>query len=399
MSNSTKYQAVKNHPGIYRKLVLRGSKWVEANKPYASIYLRDVGKPRRQRERRSFGSLKEAIEYRCFGSANRPQIVATETAKTFRQLRDEWSRIYRQSVEVSTWIRTESYLKHFKYFEELSVDSINSNVVDDWLLMLRSPDYLATQHSTRRDYRHEFSVLRSILKFHREATPTYQLPFLDRHRKLLDLGIRQVSPKKDLTVEEYNRFLVELRIICEGTALEYIYYIAVFQYSLGLRVQEAVALDFESFDFEKNEVTICHKIIWLRKKGHEAFVKRGTKANPGKIVPMPDLARAALNQWKLRSGLREGYLFLREGRIPQYRKIEYRFSQALKRAGLKFSATHVLRHAFLTEFYQQTHDLESTKRMAGHSSLKSTEKYIGVRSDHLKKQVAKLDEVQSKIKI
>lgn len=139
--------------------------------------------------------------------------------------------------------------------------------------------------------------------------------------------------------------------------------------------------------------------MWIRKKEHKDRVMDGTKANEGKTIPISDLANKAVKKWLIKSGVRSGHLFIRGENVPSYRSIEYRCTQALKRAGIPFTATHVLRHGSLSEFYEQTKDLMATKAMAGHTSLKSTERYVGVRRERLHEQAAQVSKALSSIEI
>ena len=67
----------------------------------------------------------------------------------------------------------------------------------------------------------------------------------------------------------------------------------------------------------------------------------------------------------MKSGVRTGMQFTTDDEMLTYRQIEYRNTQALRRAGLPFRATHLLRHASLTKFHDTSKDLLLTAKMAG----------------------------------
>ena len=129
------------------------------------------------------------------------------------------------------------------------------------------------------------------------------------------------------------------------------------QYGTYCRVQEAAALHFEDFDLSRNRLTINKKVLWPRARGHNTQIVSGSKANGGKEIPLGAFTAKVFKEWILKSGIRSGPLFLMEGSILEYRQIEYRYTQSLKRMGSRFSATHILRHASLTEFYDTSKDL------------------------------------------
>jgi site-specific recombinase XerD len=98
---------------------------------------------------------------------------------------------------------------------------------------------------------------------------------------------------------------------------------------------------------------------------------------------LSEFASRIFKEMALKFGVRSGPLFLIKGEIPTYRAIEHRYSRALKKAGLPFTATHILRHASLTEFYSCNKDLLATQRIAGHKKLETTAKYAKVRDETL----------------
>ena len=50
--------------------------------------------------------------------------------------------------------------------------------------------------------------------------------------------------------------------------------------------------------------------------------------------------------------------------------------KAREEAGLKKITPHSFRRAFATNFYNKTNDLNTLKKLMGHSSIKTTERYI-----------------------
>jgi integrase len=68
-----------------------------------------------------------------------------------------------------------------------------------------------------------------------------------------------------------------------------------------------------------------------------------------------------------------------------------RYTKALKKLGLPFRATHILRHASLTEYYEVCKDLKATARVAGHDDLRSTDRYAKVRDEALANNQRQMD--------
>jgi site-specific recombinase XerD len=54
----------------------------------------------------------------------------------------------------------------------------------------------------------------------------------------------------------------------------------------------------------------------------------------------------------------------------------------LDATGLAF-VIYDFRHSFATQFYEDTHDMESLRKVLGHSNLRSIMKYVHVSQDHV----------------
>jgi len=392
------------YPGIVKIVVFdeESGKWVEpkfGKKFFAQRYVRAID-GKRKRIRQSFETISEAKAFRNGTSVEKELQKANSTKEqmTFGTLVDYWKRDWLPNKDLSTQIRYVSYLKHFSFLWNYVVDEIEPTQIDQWIAHIKTPQYLARCHSTRCSYEHEFSVLRVILNFYSSRfNRNYRLPFISDHNAMLKVK-NKPTVKKDLTVDQFKAFIKELRDRCWGTKWESIYYLALMQYGIYGRIQDAAALSYESFDFGRNAVDINQKVQWLRGRGYDDRVVPGSKANGGKVLsPIPELAAQVFKEWVMRSGIRTGLLFQVDGKLVTYRQIEDKYTQALKKAGLPFSATHILRHAALAEAYESCKDLLLVQKFAGQKDLKSTTRYAKVRDDQVAETQKKMDDKLSSI--
>jgi integrase len=400
MSYKRKIEVVPGFPGIYRIQVLGKDmgKWSEPQRGAKFQVARSTKKMGgvAKREWEFFGSFAEAKAYRN-GSLQVPLpakdvFKAIPSGMTFGQLMEEWKANWLPSKQLPTQIRYLSYLQHFSFLKEKYVEEIRATDIDSWIAHVKTPEYLARFHSTRCDYSHEFSVLKCILGYYASRrNRNFLLPFLRDHPPMLKVKEKPRKPK-DLTVEQFKKFMVALRVAVVGKKCEVVFYVAVMQYLIYGRIQDAAALMYENFDFAANKIHVENKVQWIRKKGYEPLVVPGSKKNGGKSIEMSTLAIQFFREWVMKSGVRSGLLFTYEGGIVPYRVLEYRYSKALAAAGLPFTATHILRHASLTEYYDGCKDLKSTAYVAGHNEVSTTEKYSKVRNDSLVKNQQQMDE-------
>ena len=352
--------------------------------------------------RKNFETLAEAKAFRS-GATDEPEVESVSAAThlggssgdamTFDQLVEYWKTNWLPSVDLATQLRYRKYLKHFDYFSKMKVADIEPIHIDGWISFMKRPEYLESCHSTRCSYEHEFKVLRAILNYYSSrCNRSYRLPFLKDHRKMLKVKEVLVI-KKDLTVEQFKSFVEELRKSCWATKWEPIFYLALMQYAIYGRIQEAAALHVEDFDLVNNRLEIKRKVQWLRVKGYKDRIVSGAKANGGKVfAPIPELAVQVLNEWKLRSGIRSGLLFPIGGELITYRQIQHKYDLALKRASLPFRATHVLRHAALSEAYAACLNILTVQKLGGQKSLRATERYAKARDQQVADTQRQMDE-------
>ena len=145
-------------------------------------------------------------------------------------------------------------------------------------------------------------------------------------------------------------------------------------YSGGLRVSEAVGLDFEQVDFE-------HQLFRVLGKGRKE-----------RICMLGDPARDALVAYLARRGelgLGEpdapGALFVNyAGTRLTTRSVERAFEQYVAAANLPPEVTpHKLRHSFATHLLAAGADLRIVQEMLGHSRLATTQIYTHVNIQQL----------------
>lgn len=149
-------------------------------------------------------------------------------------------------------------------------------------------------------------------------------------------------------------------------------------YSSGLRISEALQLNYQDIDFQNRTVKVLGK---------------GSKE---RIVPIGERAILAISNYLvLRNCLvkdsREKALFLslrgkRMNSVNAYRVI----NQALKditEASQK--SPHILRHSFATHLLDNGADIQAVSEMLGHSSLSTTQIYTHISVEKIKEAYKK----------
>ncbi len=133
----------------------------------------------------------------------------------------------------------------------------------------------------------------------------------------------------------------------------------------GLRRAEAVGLDVADYASEEGALR----------------VRRG-KGNYSRLVPLPDGACAAIEEWLLVRGREEGPLLgpvLKNGKlVPRRMTPEAVFKRTWKRAleaGIRRFSPHDARRTFITGLLSAGADVVTVQRLAGHARVETTAGY------------------------
>ena len=140
-------------------------------------------------------------------------------------------------------------------------------------------------------------------------------------------------------------------------------------YSSGLRVSEAVNVNLNDFEDNKNFLRVLGK---------------GSKT---RLVPVGRFAQNAINDWavereKLSTNDNALFVNLRGNRIS-IRSVQERIKNIAIMQGLPPVNPHMLRHSFATHLLESSGDLRSIQELLGHSSLSTTQIYTRLDYQHL----------------
>ncbi len=139
-------------------------------------------------------------------------------------------------------------------------------------------------------------------------------------------------------------------------------------YRCGLRVSELTNLKIEDINFDEGIITI-----------------RSGKGDKDRIVPIDANTLDLIDFYK--AGAEKGYLILSErGGSLSTRQVERIVKKYAKKAGLKKNVyPHMLRHSFAVHCLKEGMNLRTVQKMLGHSSLTTTQIYLDLTGEDIKK--------------
>lgn len=200
---------------------------------------------------------------------------------------------------------------------------------------------------------HALSVASSFYAYAVSVDATDRNPLLHVDRPTVD---PDHSDTEGLTEDEMARLIAAARANSPRA-----YAVVVLLYTLGLRVDGALAADVSSLGYDRG-----HRTLTITKKG-------GATAK----LPLPPITVDALDTYL--AGRTDGPLFVtRSGarlREPEVWKLLRRLA---KRANLPQADTihpHVLRHGFITDALDQGVPLHVVQDAAGHKDPRTTQRY------------------------
>ena len=158
-------------------------------------------------------------------------------------------------------------------------------------------------------------------------------------------------------------------ILLQETAKHSIKAQAIFNTFLfaGLRKSELLKLEPQHVDLKSREIFI-HK----------------SKGNKDRVIPISESLYFVLRVWDRKRKKEHRYYNIADSSLRRLKR------NLVKDAGFNFTF-HQLRHTFGTYMVQNGVDLISVRDIMGHASLKTTEIYLSTSSEHLKKEIDKLE--------
>ncbi|NBW83301.1 hypothetical protein EBR21_16245, partial [bacterium] len=256
----------------------------------------------RKRVRQSFTNLDAARiwQNRLDEKSSQPtMVVGVDTHSTARlgthspavsgpllgEVYAEYHRRKLMRLSENTRRKYQQYVRlHLQDLMQLPIRSVTANTIDRWLDGARRKVQDGVSNSKRTSFMHELTFLNGLLNYYVEyyEDPEFKNPLRKRHRQ--DAFLCKAPPKhRDLTEDEFKRFLVELGKCSRG---EMYVAMATVQYYQALRISEVAAIHFEDLSLnwrnpEDSTLRVCRHMVYLREKGCKPVLMDGFKNATG----------------------------------------------------------------------------------------------------------------------
>ena len=161
-------------------------------------------------------------------------------------------------------------------------------------------------------------------------------------------------------------------------------FLPFFLLNTGLRLSEALALEYSDIDFEAKTITVAKHLLF---DGNRPVLEHSTKtASSKRTVILLDRVAEKLNPSNT------GHLFCNEnGSYLTKCQLSKRWAKWQKTYGTTVTA-HQLRHGFATMLFEAGVDLKDAQDLMGHSDIKTThEIYTHIRNKRKEETAKKLN--------
>jgi len=151
----------------------------------------------------------------------------------------------------------------------------------------------------------------------------------------------------------------------------------------GLRQGEVRALQVQHIDFE-------HRLLYVRQTFSEDELV-APKGGAERVVPLlPELAELLSDAMQ---GKQVGDFLVTDenGEVPSRQNFLHRLKAFQKKAGLRSWGSHSLRHYFCSALTRGEANIEAVRTLAGHSNVRTTQRYLHATGQDLHDAIGKLD--------
>lgn len=241
--------------------------------------------------------------------------------------------------------------------DRFPVRRVSALHVLEWLQTTQAGDVTRRKYVNHLGYLFRFLVRRGEM----EKDVSKEVPL----RK-----VPEQAPKA-MKQEEVDRLVASILQYNEGqdrADFSWLAKLILFNVHVGLRRGELIHLRWKHIDLERRMLRVVNSAEFT------------TKSVKERTIPLSDQAHGVLRE--LRNRENEGYVFQLRGQKLNYNTITHYFRRFRRMAGLPEHVNlHSTRHTFGTWLAERGTPVVVIQKLMGHSTVKTTERYMSVRAD------------------
>lgn len=276
---------------------------------------------------------------------------------------EPWAKSTFEQASPKTWL-----------WYGFGIDSLKkSSTLANLKLNEIGPELVAEYASERRRDGLQISSVNSCLRALRRVL-----------RLAVEWDVLEASPKVKFLAGEHRRERVitsKEEVLYLAAALPLLHDVSVVLFDTGMRPEECHCLRWENISWEN-----CRNGALLITKGKTKSARR--------VLPLSPRVRIVLaKRWKAAGEPAEGWVWpaeTKDGHI-NHDSLKLQHRKALKVAKLRPFEVYSIRHTFLTRLGESGCDVWTLARIAGHSNISISQRYVHPSEDAVLNALSRLD--------
>lgn len=298
------------------------------------------------------------------------EINGKNNGMTFNEARIKYQEMHFPSLEKSSIISKMSLDKRSfpEKIQKTLMCYFTPEVIDDYVKAQKG----LVDNIKRCSFDKELKELKAFFNWYRDVVDfTFVNPIImKRHTPLGKVRTKEERMKK-LSVNQIKAFFAAID--------EELYRdLAIFQFFIGGRLQEAVGVQISSIDLNEKSILIKDVAVW----GHDKkffYLKNKPKNGKVRYCYINSQLMEVINRRLLAKHPTSEFLFHIDGKPIGYRQVQYHFRRALNLVGLdNVTTSHFLRHSAATLTRSALGGIDYSLAITGHKSITQCEEYAAL---------------------
>jgi len=203
--------------------------------------------------------------------------------------------------------------------------------------------------------------------------------------------ISTIGKIRFFAIEQLDKFLQQIKVPMKNAKYKHsIQYFVLFTLlaRTGLRIGEALALTWDDVDLKKRELSVNKTLVYLLNS--TPYLSTPKSRRSVRIIKIDEYTVALLKKHKVnrnevvlmyenyKASDMNGVFFQHDGRWLRTNVVRDYFKKVCERAELPILSPHALRHSHAVHLLEAGATMIYVAKRLGHSSIKTTEKYLHV---------------------
>lgn len=295
-------------------------------------------------------------------------MMKTELEKTFlfESIADKWNTDYRNRISDVNYRKNTkaAYNRILEHFDGLYIEDMTAPVINHFI------NKLAAMGFGKKTVANHHSIMNMIFKF----------AILNGY---ISYNIMQDIPMPPNLPQKRRELPGDEELAAVNAHFDGFDFLPYFLLNTGLRISEALALNFDDIDLENKKITVNKHLIY---DGNRPIIENKTKttASERKVILLDRVAE--------RLPQKSGLLFTNEDGEPFKRsQLRSKWEEYQKRYRLTLTA-HQLRHGYATMLFEAGIDAKDAQELMGHSDINTTRSiYTHIRDKRRNETAEKLN--------